>query len=276
MKEQIIKNLVKANEDYIKYITKVHISIQKRFSDALLENNDLPPTIDSLGRFHAPCDGYMDYDSGFEYLKGQFIPMPEVFFNGDETIYHEYRGYKDGRQQHYSESLKCSGDMLDFINSDEFKELQLCDVRKSRTWIYNGVENCYVEFGTFSKKLSNDIRRVMLEWSNHNTRIEDENKQKVLEERAKLKGIAPESKQTIRGVVLSSKITEGYYGFEHKMMVELENKSTVYGSVPKAICDVEAGDEIEFSANFEHSKSDKTHSFYKRPTKAKIINPKSL
>ena len=69
-----------------------------------------------------------------------------------------------------------------------------------------------------------------------------------------------------------------YYdaGVDFKMLVELENKSTVWGSQISSLIDVDAdiGDLIEFTATFTQAENDDTHSFYKRPSKAKIISKK--
>lgn len=64
---------------------------------------------------------------------------------------------------------------------------------------------------------------------------------------------------------------DSYYGIQFKMFVELENGSTIYGSLPSKISEAEIGDKVSFSANFTHADDDDTHAFFKRPTKAKII-----
>ncbi|UOK16777.1 hypothetical protein [Vibrio phage phiKT1024] len=98
--------------------------------------------------------------------------------------------------------------------------------------------------------------------------------QKELEQ--SLKGDAPNGKQTIKAKVIGLPIRENYYGIQHKMMIELENKSTAYGSLPAKIIDAEIGDIVELTATFESCEEDKTHAFFKRPTKASIMETEDV
>ena len=86
----------------------------------------------------------------------------------------------------------------------------------------------------------------------------------------KNKGDAPEGRVTVSGTVTSVKVYEDYYGVQCKMMVVLENGATVYGSLPKSI-PFEYRGKVQFTATFELAKDDKTHAFYKRPSKVIML-----
>jgi len=89
-------------------------------------------------------------------------------------------------------------------------------------------------------------------------------KAKVVEA-AEVKGPAPEGRQTVSGVVLSTKVQEGAYGSVRKMLVKLANASRVWVTVPSKLA-VNRNDAITFSATFEVSKDDKSFAFGSRPT----------
>jgi len=87
-------------------------------------------------------------------------------------------------------------------------------------------------------------------------------------------------KQTITGVVVSTKFVEGYYGGVTKMLVKDDKGFKVWGSVPAALCDAMndegeyldalKGRRVTFTATVEASNDDDKFGFFKRPTKAAI------
>lgn len=89
----------------------------------------------------------------------------------------------------------------------------------------------------------------------------------------------PESgKTTIEGVVLTVKWQDNdfsYYGGSLKMLVEVETDAGNYrlwGTCPAAIDNTEKGDRIRFTASqVERSHKDEAFGFFKRPSKAEII-----
>lgn len=80
-----------------------------------------------------------------------------------------------------------------------------------------------------------------------------------------------EGRQAIEGVVLTTKWQGGQWGEVEKMLVQLDSGHKVWGSVPSSI-EVEKGDRVEFVATVERSKDDHTFGFFKRPTRAAILN----
>jgi hypothetical protein len=86
-------------------------------------------------------------------------------------------------------------------------------------------------------------------------------------EATEVKGNAPEGRQTVTGVVLSTKVVEGAFGVTKKMLVKLENNSRVWVTVPGG-SGIERDQTVTFTATFEVSKDDKSFAFGKRPVLA--------
>ena len=98
---------------------------------------------------------------------------------------------------------------------------------------------------------------------------------------------APLGKQTVRGVIVSTKSTKGDFGTAYRMTVKVETSAGVYlvnGTIPASIFDAcedalqnvdgwivaLRGCEVEFVATLERSDSDH-FAFAKRPTKGAIL-----
>lgn len=80
-----------------------------------------------------------------------------------------------------------------------------------------------------------------------------------------------EGKIIVMGEVKRAYHKETPYGSRFVMIVEDDRGFRLWGSVPRAVSGVEEGDRVEFSANVEKSDRDETFGFYKRPTKASIL-----
>lgn len=79
---------------------------------------------------------------------------------------------------------------------------------------------------------------------------------------------------TIEGTVLSTKWDQDGYFPALKMLVKTVAGWKAWGTVPAAINEVERNDRIKFDAAFEVSKDDPKFGFFKRPTKARILEAK--
>lgn len=89
----------------------------------------------------------------------------------------------------------------------------------------------------------------------------------------KTRGPVPTGRIEITGTVLSTKWVQGfaYNQSTLKMLVELENGSKVWGTVPsRNENDIERGVKVTFTATVEASKDDASFGFFKRPTVATI------
>jgi len=91
-------------------------------------------------------------------------------------------------------------------------------------------------------------------------------------EATEVKGEAPVGRVTVTGVVLSTKVVEGFYGTTVKMLVKLENNSRVWLTVPSK-ASVSRNDSITVTATFEASKDDKSFAFGSRPTVVNVTSP---
>ena len=259
----------------INEITKLQAANKLRFESYIkrvcfdyAEANQPEPNVDCKYRLHAPCDNYIipsalamaaDVSEDLVYAKGEFLPMPKT----DEEL-----GFVMFSANDYTYKTKIKVDAVHRDLLDEAVKLKMFAVSYGKTWEVGTQVLCYAYVETNTKGMRNIMDRFADYLYEEAAKILEAKKD---DEKAK-KGVAPEGKQLIKGVVVMTKISEGYYGYEHKMMVILENGATVYGSVPSKISDVEKGQTVEFSANFEHSDNDNTHSFYKRPTKAIIVS----
>lgn len=85
---------------------------------------------------------------------------------------------------------------------------------------------------------------------------------------ASLTEVLAEGRYELVGTVKSTKEYESDFGWQLKMLVELENGNRVYGTVPSSLGNVERGDKVRFTAKVERSKDDEHFGFYSRPTKA--------
>lgn len=92
---------------------------------------------------------------------------------------------------------------------------------------------------------------------------------------------SPEGKQTIEGVIVSTRIDSGPYGNVRKMQVKLDDHNKVWGTMPVSIEDAiwnssddadAKGKRVSFTATFTRSDSDEHFSFYKRPTNGKVVS----
>lgn len=99
----------------------------------------------------------------------------------------------------------------------------------------------------------------------------EEEKQRNMEEKQKLKGKMDLSGDVeIKGKIIKTMIFQDEYGNNsRKCVVELENKSTLYGILPAVVPEEYRG-EITFFANVSVSNKDETSGYYSRPKKVKI------
>ena len=79
----------------------------------------------------------------------------------------------------------------------------------------------------------------------------------------------PEGRIEVEGTVLVVKWQDSDYGGSYKMLVEGTGWK-VWGTVPSTL-DLHGGDRVTFTATVEASKDDPAFGFFKRPTKASIL-----
>lgn len=250
------------------YVAQAHVNygnVRKRIMEkAAAANNDLEPTEDRHGRLHAPCDGY-EWESDI-YPGGAYLPFPQEFWEMLEERTGRPCGPSSASSNSYGSKQRVK------VTTQEAEEIQVAcakfaEVSIGKTWD-DGV-TCYVYIQTTRTKLIELIADYRAEQEAALKAIRDAEKAA----RQALKGEAPEGRCVVKGRIVCFKRVErdrfSYYdsGVDYKMLVELENLSTVWGSQPSNIGDAEVGDEVQFTATFQRAEGDNTHAFYKRPTK---------
>lgn len=108
--------------------------------------------------------------------------------------------------------------------------------------------------------------------------ISGEDELKLREERIASGLRAPSGRVSVRGTIISVKYVENDFGGSWKSLIELENGTRAYGTIPYdhrqlqycgngvyAKIEAERGDEVEITATFEVSEKDPLFAFYKRP-----------
>ncbi len=229
---------------------------QQRIAESMaIGNDDVPPTIDDLGRLHAPVDGYFVDD--IFYTKGQFIPMPHI--ESDDCF------FTMPSLKSYSTRFQLSGEALKEVQALDQKALTGVSLSFGATFDRRGVNHAYV----YIKSATLGFFNLTTEWLK---KFELEKKNARTE---KPKGNAPTgAKQAVTAKVIGLPSYESAYGYnqyEFKLMAELDNGATIFGTLPKALYDAEIGDTVSFTANFELAEDDTTHAFFKRPSKATLI-----
>ena len=73
----------------------------------------------------------------------------------------------------------------------------------------------------------------------------------------------------VSGVIKSTKWVDSAYGSSLKMLVELDDGRSCWGSVPSKLDEVDRGDLVSFKATFSKSSDDDKFAFFKRPSVSK-------
>ena len=81
----------------------------------------------------------------------------------------------------------------------------------------------------------------------------------------------PPGRQAFAGEVLATKWKDTDFGPVYKMLVQDDRGFKLWGSVPKNI-DPGRGERVAFMATVEPSRDDSRFGFFKRPTKAIILD----
>lgn len=133
----------------------------------------------------------------------------------------------------------------------------------------NDVDRKLNQYGYLFDSQAEGLRKVIAK------RPEYEKRQAEREEKDANRGPAPEGRVEVQGEVLSVKWQDNDWGGSLKWLVELENGSRVWGSVPSVLWDsgkapVARGDKVRFKATFTRSDDDETFAFAKRPTGGEV------
>lgn len=204
----------------------------------------------SSSGWHAPHDGWVSPETDEVYGKGQWVPLPrdEWYCSTPDEPY-PVKTYRvlvgDDKREEISEILR------QFATISEGRSFQSANDGWVRYLYLSGYE---------------PLIKVV------EAHVAEEGERIRAEARAR-KGVAPVGRVEVEGVVRRVKKEQGYYGETFKMLVELDNLSTVWGTLPSALAFPEGieGKRVFFTATFEHAKDDNTHAFFTRPAKAALM-----
>ncbi len=219
-----------------------------------------------------------------------------VFKRGDEYVAvghicgHDLFGLSDlasaqrVKAEKRADGLKLKAAGLDFAKTNGIVEMieGIEEVKPQHREAFESITRQLVRRGSLSPKQV-DYLIKMWEW-----RL-DEDQPEVEEIEVEVTPV-PESDDRIQitGTVISHRFQESDYGTQHKMLVEDDRGFRVWGTVPSSIeggqeigwteeewpifaPTLDEGDRVTFSAKVERSRDDESFGFYKRPTKAEVV-----
>jgi hypothetical protein len=268
--------------DFDKFYTKEvevrhenYAKLQARIQKAADEANGkhLEPTVDYEGRRHAPCDGYKFFTC---HWAGSLSDLEEKIYAGGQYL--PYENFDEGKfygEMQFRHKLMGPATFWKEVEDSNYWLKRATAYEPSKIYQYNGFDVRNIWF-FFTKWELGHIIPIF------NTLLEQAEEEKPVLPPKPPKGIAPEGKQHIVGKILGWKEVYSQYGTVQKVLIELENYSTIWGTFPSISISEEGpnreawlandgqckGLKIGFNATFEHAKDDPTHAFFKRPTKA--------
>jgi hypothetical protein len=242
-------------------------------------NDGKEPVEDAQGMFHAPCDGYKfvmagnGFVGGGEkiYAGGEYLPLDNADKPGLRVCFN--------RKFLFPKLLWEDSFFQRWLHDNGFGVSYSVDDGVVRFWIgkvWNnrdtGLDNLYVWLSAPVWEL-NHLETIL------NSHYEQDVEDKPVEAKP-VKGNAPVGHVQVCGKVLVTKVQDSMYGPSLKMLVELGNLATVWGSMPASLKNAEDGLEdrdirghvVSFEADFELANGDDSHSFFKRPKKAVLVS----
>lgn len=229
-------------------------AVERIMQGMATQNDDVTPKQDELGRLHAPYDGY-EVD-GTLYNKGRYIPMPTI--EGDDLFF----SGNTKRFEFEAKRLVGEGILAALIALDKDK-IKGATFSFGKQFNRSGSIHAYIY-----------IKSISLGFLNIFTNFIDEAMDKVRDAQKANKGIAPEGRLEIVGTVTGLPVKENPYAYNsylYKITIELENGSTVHGTLPNSISNVNVGDKVKMVGTCKQAEDDNTHAYFSRPAKAAII-----
>lgn len=239
-------------------------------------NGDLPTEseCDGVVRFHAPYDGYIHVwvkgDEEYEatYLGGQYLPydsdnesLGSFGFDSATMIW----SVPSERAVKFEEEFKATGITAIHVRvTGEYRDKHTDDLVRMVE-----ISHCPKDvIARITDYLMGDIYRLQA------IAAEKEQAEKDARDNAHKNGEdVAEGRQVITGVVLGMKWKESQYGSTLKMLVQDDRGFRVWGTVPSSLADADLNreDRIQFTGTVEQSHDDSKFGFFKRPSKAAII-----
>ena len=144
------------------------------------------------------------------------------------------------------------------------------DVRTEELGKLTDIVERLVKWGSLSEKQLNFVG-LLVKRIDNKVAYEAEQAAKKAAERA-FAADCPTGKVVISGEILSTKVVDGYYGSQTKMLVREDLGFKVWGTVPAAIGSAKKGDKVTFTATVKPSDDDSKFGFFSRPTKASVVS----
>ena len=237
-------------------------------------NDDLEPVYsEKSGRLHAPCDGYVwtwwegDHELEGTYLAGQYLPFSkerESIIRGGFTGQTEFVVPVDRADKFMSQwrNLPASTRQIVCIYQS-----RVFDDKKGEPMRFLTISKCPEDIcEAIREKLIGDLVRLQ-KYAQEQQQSEREKRDAAHEAGED----APEGRIVITGIVLAFKLQSSQFGDTLKMLVQDDRGFRVWGSVPKSLDDAERESRITFTATVTASDRDAKFGFFKRPTKAAIL-----
>lgn len=224
-------------------------------------NDGVPPTVGSDGRLHAPHDGYVwswcverDGEVVAEFEKeclgGEFLPLGEGFCEQTKTNTSRIAYVPLAVAEQLVEGLKSC---LHITHGQPFEG------RDGQT--------CHLYVNTKCKdavSIIEDAIRAPERAAQAKREAEEAAIYAAAEE-------VPEGRVEVTGEVLTIRHDDNQWGGVTKMLVRDVRGFKVWGSRPESLGEARRGDTITFTAAVTQSSDDPKFGFFKRPTKASIV-----
>ena len=232
-----------------------------------------PVFSEKSGRLHAPSDGYVwvwqegDTECESTYLAGQYLPFPKERESislgafGEQTKFVIPADRADKFMMQWQELPAVTREIVNVFASRVF------DDKHGKPMRYVTVSQCPQDIcEAIREKLVGDLIRLQ------KYKQEQRDAERAERDAAHEAGEdAPEGRVVITGTVLAFKVQESMYGDVLKMLVQDDRGFRVWGSVPASLEDAERESRITFTASVTVSDRDAKFGFFKRPTKAQVI-----
>lgn len=237
-------------------------------------NDDLEPVYsEKSGRLHAPCDGYVwtwwegDHELDAQYLAGQYLPFSkerESIIRGGFTGQTEFVVPVDRADKFMSQWQNLPASTREIVC---IYQSRVFDDKKGNPMRFLTISKCPEDIcEAIHEKLIGDLVRLQ-KYAQEQQKSEREKRDEAHEAGED----APEGRIVITGIVLAFKLQSSQFGDTLKMLVQDDRGFRVWGSVPKSLDDAERESRITFTATVTASDRDAKFGFFKRPTKAEIL-----
>ena len=246
---------------------RVRAAIKRQRAAIEVFHDEMEPTLDADGRFHAPCDGYVYpvdiYGETRTFAAGSYLPE----FNFDE----DGEWIPPSGRTVLTETPRVKLPASVIVELAELLDGVPTSIKNGKVWEANEPTAYAYIYGS-SKTLTHGIHDIVAQWSQE---YYGEEKQRQIDT-GELKPVI-EGRGPITGTVLGVKVEDDFYGRTYKMLIEDDRKFKLWGTIPTAIWEAVndlqdlVKQRVAFTATVAQSQNDETFGIFKRPAKAQLI-----